>query len=103
MKTRVVRAVLALAVVAMVAALPLSIRAAAQERVWGNLKGTIKSIDDKMLVIAPSMDKKAQSTFELTADAKRTGTLTVGAPVTVRFYLDNGKKVVTELTGKSSK
>ena len=77
--------------------------AAAQDRVWANMNGTIKTIDEKLLVIAPSANKKGESTFELTPEVKRSGTLTVGAPVMVRFYLDNGKRVVTEITGKSSK
>ena len=105
MKRRLLRAVFAIALVApSAAAVPVSLRAATQEsRTWANLKGTIKEISDTLLVVTPSMDKKAQSSFELTAEAKRSGTLTVGAPVTIRFYVENGKKVVTEVVGKSSK
>jgi len=103
MNLRLLRAVFAIALVApCAAALPVSMRAATQEsRTWANLKGTIKEISDTLLVVTPSMDKKAQSSFVLSPDAKRKGTLEVGAPVTVHFYVENGKKVVTEVVGKS--
>ena len=105
MKRHVIGTVLALAIVATVPAdLQYSVRAAAlQERVWANMKGTIKSIDEKLLVIDPLNDGKSQTSFELGPDVKRTGTLATGAPVTVRFYLENGKRVVTEVSGKSAK
>ena len=105
MKKHLIGTVLALAMVATVpAGMPYALRAASQqERVWANMKGTIKSIDERLLVIDPLNNGKSQSSFELGPDVKRTGTLAAGAPVTVRFYLENGKRVVTEVTGKSEK
>ena len=105
MKIHVVGTLLALAIVATVPAeMRYSVQAATQaERAPAALRGTIKEINETILVITPSMDKRAQSTFELTPDAKRTGTIEVGAPVEVRFYVENGKKVVTELVGKAAK
>lgn len=67
----------------------------------GEHERTIKSIDEKLLVIDPLNDGKSQASFELGPDVKRTGTLTTGTPVTVRFYLENGKRVATEVTGRS--
>jgi hypothetical protein len=105
MKRHLIGTVLALAMVAIVPAdMQHSIRAASQqERVWANMKGTIKSIDENLLVIDPLNNGKSQTSFALGPDVKRTGALTTGAPVTVRFYLENGKRVVTEVTGKSAK
>ena len=105
MKLHLIGTVLALALVATAPAdMRYSIRAATQEeRVWANIKGTIKSIDEKLLVIDPLNNGKSQTSFELGPDVRRAGTLTTGAPVTVRFYLENGKRVVTEVTGKNAK
>ena len=105
MKLHVIGTALALALVATVPAdISYALRAAAQEeRVWGGMRGTIKSIDDKVLVMSPSTNNKATATFELSPDVKRTGTLTTGAPISVRFYFDNGKRIVTEVNGKSEK
>ena len=105
MKRHLIGTVLALAMAATgPAAMRYSIHAATQEeRVWANMKGTIKSIDEKLLVIDPLNNGKSQTSFELGPEVKRTGTLTTGASVTVRFYLENGKRVVTELTGKNAK
>ena len=105
MKKYLIGPVLALAMVGIVPADMQYVAQAAglQERVWANMKGTLKSIDEKLLVIDPLNNGKSQTSFELGPDVKRAGTLTAGAPVTVRFYLENGKRVVTEVTGKSAK
>jgi hypothetical protein len=104
MKIRLMGTVLALALVSSFAPeMQSSVHAAAQEKVWGSLKGTVKEISEKLLVVAPSMDSKASSTFELTSDIKRAGTLEVGGSVTVRYFYEGGKRVVTELSGKAAK
>src|SRR5262245_15596753 len=98
MKIRLMGTVLALALVSSFSPdTHSSVHASAQENVWVSLKGTVKENGEKLLVVAPSMDSKASSTFELTSDIKRTGTLEVGGSVTVRYFYEGGKRVVTEL------
>jgi hypothetical protein len=54
------------------------------------MSGTVVSIDDSSLVLSHGMYKK-QTTFKLTADTKRTGTLNTGSKATV-MYRDNGSE-----------
>jgi hypothetical protein len=67
-----------------------------------SLKGVIKSIDDKEVVIAPSNNKTGEVEFDLTSSAKREGELAPGDQVTITYYYENGKRVVTDVAGKAA-
>jgi hypothetical protein len=67
------------------------------------MKGVIKSIDDNTNVLVPSSNKNAEVTFQLTADAKRSGELAAGGQVAVTYYYDKGQRIVTAVAGKTSK
>ena len=66
------------------------------------MKGVIKTINETSIVLTPSSNKNAEVTFQLTATARRTGTLAAGENVSVTYYYENGARVVTTLIGKDA-
>jgi hypothetical protein len=66
------------------------------------MKGVIKKIDDASIVVSPSTNKNAEVTFDLTSAAKREGALAAGDAVTITYYYENGKRIVTSVAGKAS-
>jgi len=80
------------------------VQAAAMQKapVTTTLKGVIKTIDDKSVVIVPASNKKSEVEFDLTSSAKRTGALAAGTSVEVSYYYDSGKRVVTSVSGKET-
>jgi len=66
----------------------------------GERKGSLKSIDQTKLVLVPDDNKKVEVTLDLGPDTRRSGTLTPGSPVVVRYYFQHGQRVVTEVVGK---
>lgn len=57
------------------------------------VKGVVKSIDDKTLVLTRSGGNHAEMTFAVNASTHRDGTIAAGAAVSVR-YRDEGKSRV---------
>jgi hypothetical protein len=80
----------------------LHAKAAQSAPVTTTLKGVIKKIDDSSIVVSPSTNKNAEVEFDLTSSAKREGALAAGDTVTITYYYENGKRVVTNLAGKAA-
>ena len=60
------------------------------------MSGTIVSMDDSSLVLSHGVAKK-QMTFKLTADTKRSGTLSTGSKVTVMYREDGSEHTATSI------
>jgi uncharacterized protein DUF5666 len=68
-----------------------------------SVKGKVTSMDDSSLVIAKSSKKGDTMTFQLNDSTQKSGTINVGAPVSVRYRSDNGALVATAVTGHAAK
>src|SRR5262245_24656315 len=66
--------------------------------VTASMTGVVKSIADDSFVIHRSNAKGPEETFQL--DPSHKGKLAVGDTVTVKYYLDNGKKIATNVAVK---
>ena len=97
--------VFAVAMASLAGAAPLGVsveaRAAQSAPLTTTMKGVIKTIDDKSIVVVPSSNKKSEVSFDLTSSAKREGVLAAGDAVAITYYYENGKRVVTDLEGKA--
>ena len=78
-------------------------RAAGQARATATIKGALKTISDEAVVIVPSDNKKAETSFIVSATTTKTGALAAGDQVTVTYYFDAGKRVATAVAGKVAK
>ncbi len=99
--------VFAAAVASLVGAAPVGgfvveARSAQSSPATTTMKGVIKTINETSIVVVPATNKKAEVTFDLTSSSKREGALTAGDPVAITYYYENGKRVVTDLAGKST-
>jgi hypothetical protein len=66
-------------------------------------KGVVKKIDDTTIVMTPADDKKTQVTYALSPATKRTGQIAAGEEVVISYHYEQGKVVVSEVSGKPSK
>lgn len=66
-------------------------------------RGVIKKADDTTLVMTPADAKKNEATYTLSVETKRSGILAVGDEVMISYHYDQGKVIVTAVTGKPSK
>jgi hypothetical protein len=61
------------------------------------MKGVVKSIDDKTLVLTRSGGSHAEMTFALNASTHRDGTISAGSAVSVRYREEGKTKVATAI------
>src|SRR5262245_5140551 len=67
-------------------------------------RGTIKSMDDRQLVIAHKVNGKEKDlTFQLNGDTQKQGDLKPGAAVTVHYRYENKQDVATMVRADQSK
>jgi len=64
------------------------------------VSGVVKSVDGASLVITRSNAKGPEEAFQLTSSTVKKGTLASGDTVSVRYWLDNGRKVAAAVTVK---
>jgi hypothetical protein len=66
------------------------------------MMGVVKSVDATSMVITRSNAKGPEETFQLNSSTVRKGKLESGDVVSVRYQLEDGKKVATVVTVKSA-
>ncbi|SRR5579862_3554652 len=102
MKTRFRILAAALAVALSTIAIP-TISAAQGAPAEATRKGVIKKVDSTTIVLTPADAKKTEATYALSAGAKHSGSCDVGDEVVITYHYEQGKPIVTAVTGKSSK
>jgi hypothetical protein len=67
------------------------------------MRGVVKSIDDKTLVVTQTGGKHAEMTFALNASTQRTGAIAAGTAVSIRYREDGKANVATAIRVESAK
>jgi hypothetical protein len=67
------------------------------------MKGVIKTVDDKTLVVSQNAKTGHEMTFVLDPSTEHTGTMSVGATVDVRYRTEAKRHIATAVTVISEK
>ena len=67
------------------------------------IKGVIKTVDDKTLVVSQNAKTGHEMTFVLDPSTERTGTMSVGSTVDVRYRTEAKRHIATAVTVISEK
>ena len=62
--------------------------------------GTVKSMDDKTLVLTRNNKKHSEMTFELAPSVARQGTVAVGSKVSIRYHEDGSRHMASAITAQ---
>jgi hypothetical protein len=65
------------------------------------VRGVVKDLTDNSLTIARASRKANRLTFVLNASTTRSGTITVGSLVSVRYRLNGDTRVATAVTARA--
>lgn len=76
---------------------PRAAHASKPARATHAVRGVVRSIDDKSLVLTESGGKHAEETFALNASTQRTGSIAPGTAVSVRYREDGATHVATAI------
>jgi hypothetical protein len=67
------------------------------------MRGVVKSINDKTLVVTQAGGKHAEMTFALNASTQRTGAIAAGTAVSIRYREEGKTNVATAIRVESAK
>ena len=67
------------------------------------MKGVVKTVDDKTLVIAQKPGSGHEMTFVIDPSTERTGSMSVGSTVDVRYRTEAKRHIATAITVVSDK
>jgi uncharacterized protein DUF5666 len=62
------------------------------------MSGVVKSVGDTSFVMTRTNAKGPEETFQLNSSTMHKGKLAAGDKVSVKYYLDNGQKIATQVT-----